>query len=279
VTLLEAREQIGGALALWAKLPGRENYRPPIDWWDAELKRLGVDVRLSIQADAAMVLAAMPDAVIVATGGRYSPGGRSIHRDADIPGYNRPVVFRPEDILLRGERLGGKVILLDGEGMHASAGIAEMLASEGADVSYISAGFSPLSPRITDSFEGGHIVTRLKNAGVRFVPTTWMKSIGENSVVLYDTHTGEERNDAFDAVVLATGREPLDALSRDLQGRVAQLFTIGDALAARPLASATYEGQKFARLIGEQDAPATLCETFFQRDDPATTILSADTPR
>jgi 2,4-dienoyl-CoA reductase-like NADH-dependent reductase (Old Yellow Enzyme family) len=279
VVLFEGRERLGGALALWADLPGREHYRAAIDWWQAELKRLAVDVRLALQADAPGVLAEQPDAVIVATGALYSRGGRSITCDADIPGFDQPFVNRPEDILLSGAQPSGHILLLDGEGYHASAGIAELLAGSGADVTYVTAGFSPLSPRLIDSFEARAIVQRMKRAGVRFMPTTWVRSIGDKQVTLTDVHTGEEHIQSVDAVVLSTGRVPQDRLARELEDKVAQLFVIGDALAARPLATASYEGQKFARLIGEPDAPATFCEAYFRADDPALTPLPADVPR
>jgi thioredoxin reductase len=280
VVLLEARERLGGALALWADLPGRDTGRKAIVWWQGELSRLGVDIRCGTTAHADRVLAEAPDAVIIATGARYSIGGRSITYDADIPGHDRPFVYRPEDILLGGIRPSGKIVLLDGEGLHASTGIAEMLASAGGQVIYVNAGFSPLSPRLVDSFEARHIVKRMKSAGVQFSPTTWVREIGENSVTVYDMHTDEERRiDGVDAVILVTGRIPQAALATELAGRVSQLFTIGDALAARPLAAATYEGQKFARYIGEAGAPATVCETYFRSDDPHVTPLPADVSR
>jgi 2,4-dienoyl-CoA reductase-like NADH-dependent reductase (Old Yellow Enzyme family)/thioredoxin reductase len=279
VVLLEARERVGGALALWADLPGREHYRQAIDWWQAELGRLSVDLRLGAQADAASILSENPDAVVVATGARYSRGGRSITYDADIPGSEQTFVFRPEDILLDGAEPSGRIVLLDGEGYHASTGIAEMLASRGAQVTYVTAGFSPLSPRLIDSFEARAVVQRMKAAGVRFAPTSWARSIGQRTVTLYDVHSGEERTEDVNAVVLCTGRVPQDDLARELEGKVGQLFTIGDALAARMFAAASYEGQKFARLIGEPDAPATFCETFFRADDPLVNPLPADVPR
>jgi dimethylglycine catabolism A len=279
VTMFEARDRLGGALALWADLPGREGNRLAIDWWESELTRRGVEIRKSVQASAAMVLAEQPDAVIVATGARYSHGGRSITCDADIPGHDRHFVYRPEDILVGGVRPTGKVVLLDGEGLHASAGIAELLARAGADVQFVTAGFSPVSPRLIDNFESRFIVKRLKDAGVRFVPTSWLKRIGDGTATLYDMHTGEERIEPVDAVILVTGREPQDALARALEGKVTQLFTIGDALAARMFAAASYEGQKFARLIGEPGAPLTITEAFFRPDDPGVMPFPADIRR
>lgn len=279
VTLFEARERLGGALALWAELPGREHYRPAVDWWERELERLGVDVRLDAEARAGLVLAERPDAAIIATGAGYSRGGRSITMDADIPGHDLPFVYRPEDILLGGPRPSGKVFLFDSEGYHTGTGIAEMLAGEGAEVQFVTAGYSPVSARLTDNWEERYVVQRLKTSGVRLRPTTWLRAIGEDAVTLYDIHTEEESREAADAVILSTMREPLDALARELEGKVPQLFTIGDALAARMLAAATYEGQKFARAIGEPGAPATVTEAWFGPDDPETMMLPADVPR
>ncbi|MGA7050101.1 MAG: hypothetical protein WBZ37_02310, partial [Mycobacterium sp.] len=56
--------------------------------------------------------------------------------------------------------------------------------------------------------------------------------------------------------------------ARELEGKVPQLFTIGDALGVRPLATAAYEGQKFARLIGEPGAPRNVAEVYFTADAP-----------
>ncbi|MFM5932078.1 MAG: FAD-dependent oxidoreductase [Novosphingobium sp.] len=279
VTLIEAKDQLGGALALWARLPGRETFGKAIGWWAGELARLGVTLRLGESADAAAVLALAPDAVIVATGARYSAGGRAITMDADIPGHDLPHVYRPEDLLEGRAAPRGRIVLVDGEGYHASTGLAEMLASSGADVTYVTAGFSPISQRIADAFEGRHVIERMKRAGVRLAPTSWVRAIGADAVTLYDVHTGEERQHAADAVVLATGRVPQDGLARELEGRVAQLFTIGDALSARMFAAATFEGHRFARLVGEPGAPASFAEAFFAPDDPQTFPFPAEMTR
>jgi hypothetical protein len=83
----------------------------------------------------------------------------------------------------------------------------------------------------------------------------------------------------IDAVILCTGREPISELATQLSGKVKQLFLIGDALAARPLAAATYEAQKFARLIGEPGAPSVFREAYFLPDAPELSPLPADVPR
>jgi 2,4-dienoyl-CoA reductase-like NADH-dependent reductase (Old Yellow Enzyme family) len=269
VTLFEGRAKLGGGLALWATLPGREFFQHAVDWWAAELGRLGVDVRLGVQATAEAVLAEKPDAVLVATGSLYNKGGRSAFLDVDIEGFDRDFVYRPEDILLGGARPKGKVILLDGEGQHASLGVAEVLAGAGAKVEYLTPGFAPMAARVEWAQETKGVMKRLRGVGVAFSPASWIRRIADRSVTVYDVFDDSERTiEGVDAVVLSTGRKPVDELAKALAGKVAQLYTIGDALAARPLAAAAYEGQKFARYIGEPGQPNTVSEAFFRANSP-----------
>jgi len=268
VILLESCDQLGGGLRLWAGLPGREWFQKGVDWWAGELAHLGVDVRLGTEATAETVLGEHPDAVIVATGSRYSPTGRSGFLNQAISGHDRDFVYRPEDILVNGVRPTGKVILLDGEGTHTGPGIAEILAQAGADVELVTSAFAPVSADLMYTGEVGFVVARIKAAGVTISTQTYLRSIDTHAVTLYDVFTGAERTiPDVEAVILATSREPNDSLSDALEGEVRQLFTIGDALAPRPMAAASFEGQKFARFIGEPDAPTTFNEAFWP-DEP-----------
>ncbi len=277
VTLFEAREELGGGLELWARLPGREFYRHAVDWWQRELVRLGVTVQKGKKATAGAVLGLAPDAVVVATGARFSDTGRTGIADRDIPGADRSHVYCPEDILAGKARPSGRVVVLDGEGTHASMGIAELLGRGGAHVTLISCNFAPYSNRVLFAFESELAVKRMLEANVEFRPATWVRRIGEHDLELFDVNGGRESTmDRVDAVVLVTGRISIDEIARELDGKVPQLFIIGDALAVRPLATAAFEGQKFARLIGEPDAPKSVSEAYFRSDDPSVYPAPAD---
>jgi dimethylamine/trimethylamine dehydrogenase len=255
-------------MALWGELPAFAVYRDAIAWWAQELARLEVTVSLGRAATAESVLALQPDAVMVATGAEFCRGGESAWLDQPIPGADRLHVITPEDVLDAGQRPQGRVVLLDGEGTHASGGVAELLAQAGAEVIMLSPNYAPFSMRLNDTFEGEFVAERLAAAGVDFRPATWVRAIGEREVTTVGVHSGREETLAgVDAVVLATGRRSRDGLAAALEGRVAQLFAIGDALAVRPFAAAAYEGQKFARLIGEPGAPSTVAEAYFAADD------------
>lgn len=276
VTLLEARERLGGALALWAELPAFAVYREAIGWWERELEKLGVTVRKASAATAKSVLALAPGAVIIATGAGFCRAGRSSFLDQPIPGSHLSHVFTPEDILYAGKRPKRKVVLLDGEGTHASSGVAELLSQDGAEVIMLSPNYTPFSMRLNDCYDGDFVAERLAASNVDFRATTWVRAIGERDVAAYAVHGGRETIiDNVDAVVMATGRQCVDSLAVELEDKVAQLFTIGDALCVRPWATAAYEGQKFARLIGEVDAPKNVGEVYFRPEDPSVYPASA----
>ena len=277
VSLLEARDALGGALKLWASLPGREFFMKSIEWWQRELDRLGVKVRTGTRAEVGDILAQKPDAVILATGALYTRSGRSNFRDLPLPGHDRDFVCTPEEILLSTANPTGKVLVLDGEGYHAGVGVAEVLAKRGAQVEYLTAAFSPVSPRVRGAEEARFIMQRLRSAGVKISPTTYIKHIGDHEVTVFDVYSEEERViPKVDAVVLSTSRVSVSELEEALEGKVPQLFAIGDAAAARMWAAATYEGHMYARLIGEPGAPRSNSEHYHSNFDMRTLPMPAD---
>jgi NADPH-dependent 2,4-dienoyl-CoA reductase/sulfur reductase-like enzyme len=265
VMLVESRADLGGALALWASLPGRGQFRKAIEWWEEELRRLGVDVRLGVHASPELVLAEKPDAVIVATGARYSPTGRTAFRDLDVPGFEQDFVYTVEDVLLGGVRPAGRVVVFDGENLHAGLGVAEVLALAGAQVDYLTPNVSPVAANLERTNELGFVMKRLKGAGVRMTTSTHLKAIGDHRVLTYDVHSNEAGSiEDVSALILCGGRVSVADLSEQLEGKVSQLYTAGDSLAARLWATAAYEGHMFARYIGESDMPNTVSEAWWR---------------
>jgi 2,4-dienoyl-CoA reductase-like NADH-dependent reductase (Old Yellow Enzyme family)/NADPH-dependent 2,4-dienoyl-CoA reductase/sulfur reductase-like enzyme len=264
VTLLEARKKLGGGMALWASLPGREFYMKSIDWWERELARLGVDVRLGVEATESAVLAERPYAVILATGALHSRAGHSNFRDQPIPGHGERYVCTVEDVLLGTATPQGKVVVIDGEGTHAGVGVAEVLASRGCTVTFVTPELSPVNTRVRGTEQHRFIMQRLLGAGVTIATSTYVREIREREVLAFNVYTDVEHVIAdVDGVVLSTARMSVNGLEPRLQGRVEQLFVVGDAAAARMWAAASYEGQHFARMIGESGAPRSFSEAYF----------------
>lgn len=267
VVLFERRARLGGQMTLWSMLPGREVFATTPAWYERQLPKLGVTVRTGVDATAAAVLAERPDAVIVATGARYIGTGESGFMEQKIPGHDRAFVYTPEQIIEDGVRPTGRVLVLDEEGINTAAGVAEILASAGAQVRLVTRWLKPVEHM--GAFEFVFVIPRLRALGVELETMRWVREIGEGEVTTFDVMTNEERTDPIDAVVLATARRSTTTLGKELEGKVAQLFLAGDAMSPRGLSEAFYEGHRFARYIGEPGAPSSFEEDFFARPDAA----------
>jgi hypothetical protein len=121
------------------------------------------------------------------------------------------------------------------------------------------------------------ITATLRNQGVVLRPQTYLREIRPGEVTLFDVMTNVELElTGVDAVILCTMRMPRTELARELDGKVEQLFTVGDALGSRDHAAAFYEGALFARMVGEPNAPRSFAEAYHTLEpaysQPADTI-------
>jgi hypothetical protein len=267
VVLFEADGMLGGQLKLWAKLPDRGPVADVIPWYERQLERLGVDVRLNQHASVERVLSEAPDAVIVATGSRYVGTGESGYRPRPIHGADQQMVITPEDVLADSIACRGHVVILDDESLHTGVGIAELLATEGADVELVTRWMQP-AQHLQLTLESDRVLVRLKSLGVTLTTASYITQITDSAVVIEDIHTGHQRViESVDKVVLVTMRRQEDIFTAALESRVNQVFAVGDALAPRALPEATYEGQRFARLLGQEGAPSNFTEAFWEPID------------
>jgi 2,4-dienoyl-CoA reductase-like NADH-dependent reductase (Old Yellow Enzyme family) len=282
VVLMERAAALGGQLLDWGKLPDREHMLGTVDWYRGRLSELGVEARLARQADVTAILAEQPDAVIVASGGQYCPDGASGFQPFAIPGWRAEFVLTPERVL-NGVRPQGRVLVLDEEGLHTGVGIAELLARDGAQVELVTSQ-AQIAVNLVATTEAEIIIGRLKRLGVRLTTEAYVREIVGDEAVVYDIHTEQEERRQVDAVVLATRRRSVGGLEAELAGKVAQVFLIGDALSPRSLGEATYEGHRFARLIGAEGAARSTDEALLEDPSasvfpgPASRLLSAVSP-
>jgi 2,4-dienoyl-CoA reductase-like NADH-dependent reductase (Old Yellow Enzyme family)/pyruvate/2-oxoglutarate dehydrogenase complex dihydrolipoamide dehydrogenase (E3) component len=261
VTLLEREGELGGATVLLSRVPGREHIVKSREWWQRQLQRLGVEIRTGYDAERDDVLGFSPQVVIVATGARYSRDGASGFSPRAIAGSEREIVLTPEEILGGAAQPTGDVVVVDEEGRQAGVGVAEFLSAAGANVSLVT---SYPAPGAHLQSQAHYVMPRLHEVGVELLPGTAVVEIGDGRVTLSDPAGGPDWVKPVDAVVLATMRVPVDGLVGALQGTVDHIYQVGDALAPRSLMEATYEGHRFARVIGEDDMPRSVIEELFK---------------
>ncbi len=104
VSLYEAEDVLGGQLNLARQVPGKEEFHGLVDWFCAEVARLGVQVHLNTRADLADLQGA--DEVIIATG--------TAPRRLDIEGAHQALSYTE---VLRGAPMGARVAVLGAGGI------------------------------------------------------------------------------------------------------------------------------------------------------------------
>jgi mycofactocin system FadH/OYE family oxidoreductase 2 len=249
VTLLERRGALGGQVRLAGKVPGREEVNEVVRYLATQLRKLGVQVRLGVEAGAEDVLAQAPDAAVVTTGSRPVArliGARS-HQLEDVAGLDGPNVINSWDLLERGAQPGGSVLVVDdGEGSWKALSIAAHLARAGHDVQvatplpWIAASLGPYS--------SGPYMRTVFELGITTHPFTLVQRVRDGAVDV--TKEGRAVTlDGIDTVVLCGWHEPVEGLYWELRERGTEVHRAGDAVAARTILQAVHEGERVGRAL------------------------------
>ena len=235
VTLYEASGELGGQMRLAARCPHREEMLPALAWWERELNRLGVAVRLNTAVDDPGTLAAHE--VVWATGG--SPGWTWLWRNrprlaGGIPGAGH--LPHGRDVLAGRESVSGSVLVIDEEGNWPAVNLVEYLAAmdgvSAVTVATASAVFG--DPELSLTGELPLVTRRLRSAGVEVCSSTFVKELRGDTAISVD---GEALG-PFDAMVLSMGVAANPAPDG--------VRAIGDCVAPRSIWAAVQDGARLA---------------------------------
>lgn len=238
VTLWEAADALGGALRWNAHMAKRRDFLLLIEAQMAALARAGVDVRLNTRATAEAILAAGPDAVVLATGATGAATPLAAGEALTI-----------EAALALGEALGKHVVVEDRTGSWATAGFIEHLADTGRRVTVlVPSGVPGWQVNIYSGFAWRQ---RLRDGGVRILPLHAAQAWDGRRLVTVELSTGETASiEDADALVAPGHAIPNDSLAamRPALGNVTFL-QIGDCMAARSALEAVFEGHEAGRAL------------------------------
>jgi len=240
VTLIERESEMGGQVLIAARAPARAEYAGIVRFLARQVEKLGVDLRLRVEATAEGVLDAAPDVVIIATGSHP-------HVPA-LPGLDGKHVVTDRDVLQGRVEAGDRVVVVDDVHTQQGLSTAECLLEQGRRVEVISRLFYPGQDVGVTSIVP--LYTRLFQKGVTLTPHTELVAVEGSTVVVANSFTRVERRiDGVDTVVLSMGSRSTDAIYRALKNRVAALHAIGDCVAPRGIHQAILEGTRVARMI------------------------------
>ena len=237
VTLFEKARTLGGRMRLAAVPPKKEVLDDFSDYLERRVKDLGVTVELGREFTVDMVGPVKPDVVIVATGATpYFPTWKGVEESGAIS---------VDDALTgRAGDLGRRVLVIGGGGIGAET--ADYLSEMGKEVTLVE-----MLEEIASDLVGHlkhYLSQRLKQKGVTILTSSKVKELGKGYAVVEDA-AGVRRIDGFDAMVLAVGSVSEDRIAKILEGKVAELYVIGDASQPREALEAVYEGEEIAMKI------------------------------
>ncbi|OEF99437.1 NADPH-dependent 2,4-dienoyl-CoA reductase [Vulcanibacillus modesticaldus] len=263
VTLFERNPHIGGQLHYARVIPGKEEWGETIDYYQHQLEKLGVEIKLNKEVAAKNLIQEKYDHIMVATGSKM--------KIPDIKGINSSNVTTYLDIL-ENKTIVGKDVVIIGAG-----GIA-------VDISHLllEKTFTPeivrylLEYQVLDNKDAFKLIqsnrtitimrrkgkigaglgrttrwavlSRLKYNGVNMLTGVEYKEITEEGILI--RYQDEDRFLAADTVILATGQVENNVLYKELKQYVS-VSVIGGAKAVGELDAkkAIYEGAQIGRLI------------------------------
>jgi len=214
VVLFEKKDRLGGQLLYAAIPPYKEEWRTLVNYLSTQLRKLHVEVRLDVECTVRTVERYKPDAVIVATG--------AAPMIPDISGIKRKNVVTALEVLDEKKKVGQEVIVVGGGSTGCE--VAEFLHKKGKRVTILE-----MLDRIGGDIGNWNrwVVIDRVSASVRMETKAKVEKITERGV--HVTWAGKyPKFFEADSIVIAAGMKPVDKIAKELQGKVASLYKIGD---------------------------------------------------
>ena len=261
VTVAEARDELGGRVAIESNLPGLSTWGRVRDYRTYLLQTMAnVDIYRGSPLTARDIVDFGCDHAVIATGARWTTevpetDGTLTER------FRGGAVFTPDDILA-GTEPEGPVVIYDFDHYYMGGCLAELLKGRGLEVTLVTPA-NAVSAWTFMNNELAEIRARMLELGIGVVTEHYVTDFGGGAVQLAPIHhggpVGERECGSLVVVGLRAGN---DELFLDLgadPGRmadagIASLRSIGDCRAPGTIAHAVYSGHECARTIDAGDS-------------------------
>lgn len=236
VTISDQADYLGGMAALGCRPPSKAELKNVVEFYEGEMRRRGVKVRLGEPATAEWVSKEAPDAVVVATG--------SVPVVPAIPGIDVQNVVHARDVLAEKVSIGRSAVVVGGGDVGCET--AEYLRARGLEVTVL----EMLGEFAVDLEPGTRrmFLARLQSMDVKMISNARVVHI-EASRVTYVDGKGRENAVEGEMIVLALGARPNAALIEHLKPLGVPMVAVGDCLEPRRIPEAIYEGALAGRQV------------------------------
>ena len=236
VILFERSERLGGQVLPASSAPDRPHYGLHAEWLERELGRLGVDVRLGLEASVDDILAERPEAVILATGATTAV-------PPEVEGVEARCVTDVDLLEGKVDVQGSRVLVYDAGALRG--GYAANAAVEAGATAVELATYLPTVVEDLDVTNKPPMSRRLARNGVVCSPNQILVGQRNGTLVLRDEWSEEERLVQDVDLIVFAGYRIAESKLRDLISEVEpgiETYLIGDSAAPRLLRDAVAEG-------------------------------------
>lgn len=224
VTLYEMRHRLGGNLITSAIPPGKDKLFWYHEFLVRRIEKSNVRVKTDTCADADMLRAARPDAVIVATGSHPAPLDLEGWGDLPTaPAYQALI----DEVTLPPSSFERPIVIYGGG--ETGTETAEHLAKSGHHILLVTRSDARFLARNAEALYRIHLLQRLRvNDSIRVLDHTKLHSIGGDHVTLV-ARDGMVFEQPASAILLAHGLAPNTELADALSTVAIPVIPIGDA--------------------------------------------------
>ncbi|TET88499.1 MAG: hypothetical protein E3J34_00345 [Dehalococcoidia bacterium] len=205
-----------------AMMPKRQEIGDIIPWYERQLNKLGVEIRLNTTVDKDLVDQISPDVLVLATGSLPEVPLGYVKGLENVEDIELILV----DELLAEEKLTGDTVLVVG-GDQIGLQVADYLSEDGKKVYITEKGVHFAEKMATN--DRYYLMSRIVGKGVkryRNVQEIEIRPVDEVWVV---TDRGKEKLLEIDTIVLASDRRPNIFLAEVAERKGIEMYIIGDA--------------------------------------------------
>jgi mycofactocin system FadH/OYE family oxidoreductase 1 len=241
VTLLEREQRLGGMVRVAARAPGRERLEALVDWLESECRQAGVDIVTGYEVTLEEI-DRHEGPIVLCTGSR--PGRRSFEVTAGAS------VATAAEVLIAERRVAepppSPVVVWDPVGGPIGIGVAELLATHGAEVALVTPDHV-VGSQLARSGDLAPANVRLQQRGVELLRRSILREVGPVGATVEERFSGERRVLQAALCVDAGYLLPEDTLWRSSGAHLARA---GDAVAPRTIHEAILEGRRVGLALG-----------------------------
>lgn len=229
VTLIEQSDKLGGRLHEISCLSFKFDMRRHLKWLMASTMKCGAEIMLNTEATPELIMSLNPDVVFIATG--------ADRLSLPIPGIDRANVHHVLDVDTGRVEVGETVVVCGG-GLSGTES-ALQLAMDGKKVTVVD--MLPVEQFAKDHSPAprGMLLELLEKHGVQLIGGVRVSEVNENGVVV-TTADGSKMTLVCDDVVAAFGMKKNDALFRQMQEIIPDVYAVGDCNVVKNIKNANH---------------------------------------